>query len=672
MKLGAFALVALFVGAVFAGCATPGAATNELSLNRLVRLHFDNENADLIESDDPYAFISSSFVVRVGDSPLAAAAAMITYTDKAGVLVTRPLSDFSSVATLAPGAEVVIPETNLTSDAVLALDGVTLASRARGAEDWWVMGGYPLGFRMEPGALLSYTATLRGNEGMKLRDIESSDESTPYRLDKFEASLGIEYEGTFDVSLASESESIQATSRHDARALAWKTQGRLAMPMLLDVGATNLSSGKTLEGGVQVLPNTGGSLDVSGKLWWNASQAPVRADSGVGTVTTNADIISWLSGDDDLTREFSCSGKVRADGCRPSEFRLDQANTTRTIDPSSENLDNVPWSITPDVFTNLTRALSEDLVPGDELRFDIDVDRDHLGPGAADDLPNPFSVKASAVLRAVQDERVTVAAGEFDAIKVVEQFDFSVVAGEYRDSSGALVMKPFTIEQRVIDTTFWLAKDTFVPLRIQMSSPFDLNEVVDNLINALPDETWAEASIKPITGDNVDFTVEATSTLELASMSGVTSFSPWVSLMGFHAAGSIPFLVAGLAMPAMGDGDYERDYGEDEPRPAVREKSLAISSAGPITNGHKDYAVASASPMGYYDLQFTLDGVTLYATTEAEGWCVVVDDACDEYASYADVAEGDVIRIMADNLSGRTLRILDYDTNAVILTLVVG
>lgn len=667
MKLGAFVIVALFVGAIFAGCATPSAQAKSLTLNRQVRLHYDNQNADMLDSD-PYAFISSSFVVRVGDSPLSAAAATISFTDKAGVVVSRPLSDFTSVATLAPGAEVVIPETNLTSDAVLSLDGVVLASRARAAQDWWVAGGYPIGFRMEPGALLSYTATVKGHEAMTLRDIESIDAEAPYRLDKLDASLGVEFAGTFDVSLASATENIQATSAHDARALAWKTKGTLSMPMLLDVAATNTSSGNKLEGGVQVLPNTGGSLDVSGKLWWNASQAPVRSDNDAGTVTTNADVISWLTGEDELVSEFSCAGKARGDGCRPSEFELEEANTTETIDASSTNLDNLPWSIQADVFSNLTRALSEDLVPGDELRFDIDVDRDHLGDTDSSDLPNPFSFKASAVLRAVQDERVTVAAGEFDAIKVVEQFDFSIVSGELRDSEGKLRMRAFTIDQRVIDTTFWLAKDTFVPLRVQTSSPFDLNKVVDNLINALPDETWAEASIKPITGDNVDFTVEVTSTLELASMTGKTSLSPWVSLMGFHAVGSLPFAIAGFAVPFSGRTSYDESPKAVEAPPA----SLSLASAGPIVANHKDYSVISTSEMSYFDIEWTLDGESLYESADAPGWCIVVDDACDDGASFASVAEGDVIRVTADDLAGRTLRVLDYRTNTVILALVVG
>lgn len=663
---------AILASAILAGCASPGAgADGALTLNRQIRVTIDNRIADMGDDVDPYDVITSSFIVRVGATPLAPAAATIVYQDRAGATVTRPLTDFVQATQLTQGMEVVIDDANLTSDAQLLVDGVVVASRARPPVDWWNVGGYPIGVRMDPGAKLSYRATGDATEAFALRDIEPTEDAPQYRVDLVEASIGFTYDATLDLSLAETPERVEATSAHDARALAWSVTGSGALPARIEARGTDLANGTTVEAGIESLAGTKADFDARGKLWWNLTGSPVRADLDGGSTTTKADVIAWLTGYD--LEDFSCSGKTRADQCRPTEMDLEGMGETQTIDASQEELDAGVGAPEMDVVANLTRFLSEDLVPGDQLRFDIDLDSTKMeDPDLGPTDPERILVRGSAALRAVGYERVTVAAGDFDAIKVVEQVDLRVEVGPTRDEDGKLVLNDFLLDQRLVDTTFWLAKDTFAPLRIHQTTPFDFGKVIDDLLAAMPEDAWTDAAVQRITGENIDLTIEATSTFELTQASGASRFSPWAILLGFNSVGAMPAALAwgggmgGFASPAEpafpvpgGDGaDYEYEY-------EYEVATLTLSSAGPIENGSKEYVVAAVSDDAeWYRFSFELDAEPLF-NGETPGWCVVVDGECEMW-SFDTVEAGDVVRITADELEGRTLVVRDLYTDEVV------
>lgn len=118
-------------------------------------------------------------------------------------------------------------------------------------------------------------------------------------------------------------------------------------------------------------------------------------------------------------------------------------------------------------------------------------------------------------------------------------------------------------------------------------------------------------------------------------------------------------------------------------------KLLSLSSAGVLhTTGNttgdtsKNYTIASAtSGMKYSDLAITLDGATMDCKNDwvgaANNWRV---RTAGSYASCASagpssvVQAGDTIELYHDggSLSGKTLRIVHGEANAVILSLVIG
>ena len=112
------------------------------------------------------------------------------------------------------------------------------------------------------------------------------------------------------------------------------------------------------------------------------------------------------------------------------------------------------------------------------------------------------------------------------------------------------------------------------------------------------------------------------------------------------------------------------------------QKSVSLSSAGTLSGSNKTYAIASAtSGMKWSDLKVTVNGVqqTQYLTA---GSCANPPGsagpnafaACSggSYVTSASsiIAAGDLLHVEAN--SGDTLRILDSQANAVVLTLTVG
>ncbi|MEA3200029.1 MAG: hypothetical protein QOE90_1457 [Thermoplasmata archaeon] len=108
-------------------------------------------------------------------------------------------------------------------------------------------------------------------------------------------------------------------------------------------------------------------------------------------------------------------------------------------------------------------------------------------------------------------------------------------------------------------------------------------------------------------------------------------------------------------------------------------RSLSITSSGALQDGMKSYTIASASVgMTYGGLAFTINGAT--RPLDAAGACPATLSAADVYlacsgstrdAASSPVQAGDTIAIGGLH-GGDTLRILDAQANAVILTLTIG
>lgn len=114
------------------------------------------------------------------------------------------------------------------------------------------------------------------------------------------------------------------------------------------------------------------------------------------------------------------------------------------------------------------------------------------------------------------------------------------------------------------------------------------------------------------------------------------------------------------------------------PEPSRPARMLSLTSTGAIRDGVKGYAIASASPsMRWSDLSLTVDGRAW--TLDPAGACPRAPSGEGRYlvcgpqreTADATVDAGDTLAVGGIS-SGQTIRLIDVQANAVILTLTVG
>ncbi len=108
------------------------------------------------------------------------------------------------------------------------------------------------------------------------------------------------------------------------------------------------------------------------------------------------------------------------------------------------------------------------------------------------------------------------------------------------------------------------------------------------------------------------------------------------------------------------------------------QKSISLTSAGALSSSNKTYAIASATTgMKWSDITLTVNGVTQSfgsvascGNPTAAASYTPCSGGTTVSSSGNVISAGDLIKIQAN--SGDTLRILDSQANAVMLTLTVG
>lgn len=113
---------------------------------------------------------------------------------------------------------------------------------------------------------------------------------------------------------------------------------------------------------------------------------------------------------------------------------------------------------------------------------------------------------------------------------------------------------------------------------------------------------------------------------------------------------------------------------------STRQKTIGLISSAPLSGNTKLYSVSSAAAgMKWSDVRFTLNGRTLAYDSTLTGtakYCVATTgSSCVATASWnpaSAVQAGQTITLADTSLNGETLRVVDAEANAVILTLVVG
>lgn len=598
-------LVPTLLTAALAGCLAETVETDpDYAISRQVRIHLDDANwpeLDDLGSTDVYDYVDSSFVVTVRKAEIAPGSLTLSYRDRTGADVDRPLSDFTTKPVLAPGDAVRIEDADIASHAVLSKNGAVVASRVISDPSWWTVQGMPLGFELDPGSKLAYDVTGGFEETATLHDVRIKEPAV--HIDAMTASVHIRQSTHARLDFTGAEEVVTATTTHKARPLAWSFDGEIRLPMIFEVTGTDVEKGTAILAGVEVLPETGVAFDARGKLWFDETGRAVLGEIDGGSFATQADVIAWATGVEDA-EDFSCNGKTRDDACRPTEWDLDEYAMEEQIPADRETFDDREGDVPSDVLANVTRFLAEDLQPGDEIRFDMRLTDASDMWGLADGGVLAWS----AEIKAVGFEQVSVEAGTFEALKVIEQ-----VRVDSRIPLGSDT--PIDVDQTLLEATFWFEPRTFVPLRLEYVLPFNIGEVAESLIAAAGDDFWEGAPIERFDPEDLSIVTESRFALELAEKSGTARFSPWMTLVGAQYAGSAPGLM--LLYPAMyawgGHSPGVTGYAEEAPPEAF--PFILLDDADPAVGPTGEGALAflehrGGAPLAWWshDLQVLRNG----------------------------------------------------------------
>lgn len=554
-------LVLTLLAASLAGCfqtpaSTVDADAEPYSVSRVVRVHVDRENVDMLAriADEPslidahrYDFLDPQLVIRV-NRDIDPKLLTFTYTDRDGAEQTRPLSLLTGAPWLNPGSTVTV-RTHMFSGGVLkTLQGEVLVDRTLDAPAWWEVGGYPAGIHMAPGARLVYDLSGEARQSFSLTDVKPSDPDLRYFLDNARANIVFEHDATLTLALAKASETITANDRHQARPLDIDVRGTLALPMEISFSGRNLTSGRVIDGGLEVRPATGLDYGLDGKLWWSTDGAPVRFDLDAATSKARVDVVAWLTGMPEAEEGFSCASKPRSAQCRPDEIPR-ELEDARSFGPDSFNLDM--GAPVPDaaIVADLQRFLADDLRPGDEVHYRVDLQGGDI-PGYERDAGFPDKLFFESVTRVLGRETVQVRAGTFDTYRVDQLIRTHVRTPEVRADDGS-VFKPLDIQQKLVETTTWVDAESFVIVKSIATTPFDLGRIVDDVLGAIDARAWDDAPIARLAAENVDITATSTQSFELVERSGAARVAPWLLVGGmplfFLAQEGIPSVLLDAA-----------------------------------------------------------------------------------------------------------------------------
>lgn len=639
----------------------PAIAGAETSVARLQSIDLTSlDAAALRDVNDPHAFlrtlIDASFVVRVdraGDYVLA-------YTDAQGGAREQTL------AALAPGVPRTVEDVDPLSGATLARDGVVVYERPAADHEWWRVGPAPLGVAFAPGAAASYAFSWDASSDMELKDIEVASAEARVDLARFQFHLPIR--GTFGW-----------TSHDDGvngQRVAFDVDTRLdeMMDDLMSIEVMGASADGAGAVGLSVPP-----MDSSSKggfsIW--ARDGELRA-ARLDAVSYAYEMgtLYWAEGVAADQMPFSCDGPAtRAEPCALFEQpRIEMTVPQGEMHAWDDSDLNLPLPGTPEAEEwEVARAFIDKLLGQGFVVGDTFSVRGAMPQGSA---PTPFhdvSASVEFLVEVAAHERITVPAGAFDAFRIAETARVTLSMGTVSDpSSGTRLIGEFQMDETVSRVTTWLDARTNQPLKAVSESPFDVDRVLHEFVDAIDPSMWEALGVPPPAAESYRWTVTGAATLEAQHIDGDTVFSPYVGLLfGKLLSSTAPFMGAGLA----GAG-YAAEYlGGGGSTYTGPQKSISLASTGALSDGVKRWTVASATPgMTWGDIAFSVNGVhrPLGDDASCRGSFEVVACSGQQPRASGDVVRaGDLVSIGALS-SGDTLRVLDAAANTVMLTLTVG
>lgn len=653
--------------------------------------------------DDYVAFfrelVQTTLVVRVdeeGDYTL-------EYTDKSGAVQSK------SMPGLKPGEPTRVSGADPLAPAVLKKGTDVVTSRIGIQGDWWHVGDVPLGFNVTEGSSAVYDFTSRLEETISLQDLNVEEQGFTVESANFQLRLPIEGEVKYDLGTSSGADGAPLT-----------LEGSVEIPPSASDLAT-LEVSATMQGETGTAGFTAGidqaRANGAVRTWWVDGE-PVAGQFLGAAWSFDPRVTMWAEGFfEQMAEGQNCAGASKADKCEPDMVPTDMQEGSEAEQEKEEfPVEDYPRLNDPEmsaddraeaeqVLDALKRFFALDIVEHDRLSIVAQMSESDFAENAGPDAPR-MSMRFEFLLEVAAAESVTVPAGTFDALKITEEMRTKMTIQEFENpQTGEPLLNSFAMDEIVARNTFWLEEETFRPLKMEASTPMDVDALLKRMMSSVSPSAWDQIGGKPIEDNDWRITVNAESRYEATQLRGSTNYAPLVGLTLAHAissSSSAPLMwamgSAGMGMGGMFGGPMMGDpyYGDDtyytdpmypsDPYPtpypgweSPQERSppsLSLTSAGALANDVKPYTVASATG-SWSDISVTVDGNELYPAWSEDGSCITPAEgefaACragQAIQGWEDIEAGDSLAVYA--MSGSTLRIIDYASNSVILTLTVG
>lgn len=671
--------LSLLLGATaLAGCFTPasqGSDEPSYQISRSYVMNIDPSREDALErSESPAEFVrtlvDASLVIRVaerGDYSL-------HYTNEQGNAQTLALTG------LEPGAPRTVENVDAFTAATLLRDGETLAARAPIAHDWWDVGDMPLGLRAGAAAEADYDYRSLASFEASLSDIRSEDGAAT--LDSLVASLSLPATGSLRWTLAQDgaAERLDVTGKFavdDTRGSLFFAEG---------VGTVE---NETVTMGMEVV--SGDAAAEAAATFWLTGGAFSAAQFQGASAHANPTVYAWATGVPGDAEEFPCAGKTRADKCQPEQlegFSESQPAGTREDVPADEfDADGDEDARTMIEF--LQKLFAHDLALHDTFKATVSTDSASLGANDG----SSWSMRFQHEITVVERERVTIAAGAFDALRIVQTSSLDVDVDElneencvaYGDSAGRYgcseyetkrILAAYGLHETLIRSTLWLEANTFQPLKGDVAAPADIGAMLRSFVDALEPGAWEAAMVDSFDPENLALTATSEASFEARKLAGDTQLSPFV---GFTLGSLMTGTLASVASPifgASGAAPMPPTHYEEMPRPAYPPRHLSLSLEAPVApDGTVTLVVGSASPDFYWSeltLMLNDEYLSFGFADDCQSHATYEYMACTsdgEPKSFRDViTSGDTIHL-AGAEAGDELRVMDAMSNAVIMVM---
>ena len=656
-------LVGLAFGGL-AGCLSPDAEEEpEFLVSRVHTLSVNRETTSRADAaPDPESAVKemlrTDLVVRVGS----VGDYSLEYTNRLGVVKTQ------SLLAAAPGLPATVGDVDPFAPATLRKGTEVVYERKAAPQAWWHVGDVPLGFTMTPGASASYASTGSLTESLSLSDIDVPEGD--FHLDTLKFTLSLPLDGTLSYELGAEDATDGAPLEISGSYFIPAGKGDL---VTAEVKATQ--NGAVGTGGVKA--GVEKALAKAEVTVWMKDGQPVAGQFRGAELDVQPRVTMWADGFlGEMAEGMSCAGTSKGDNCKPEEIEPIH-ETTDSEEKQELPVDEFPQAGDGEderkAIEFLRTLFAQDIRKGDKVQLIATYSQDDFG------APSGFDGEGRTefVLEAVGPERVSVRAGDYDALKLVETFHTVTRTDGVTDGEGNTLLKALTVNETLTRTTFWLDADTYQPLKMVAETPVDIDRLVRNVLDAVGADAWEQSGMEPVRPDQWKITATAESSYEAVTIDPETRFSAVAGLTLAHllssSGASLPMGFLGVLNPFAGPGYYD----EAIPVEARPYRSLSLTSNGPLVDGVKTYTVSTASPDFLWgDVYLSLDGDTLFQDVPAvcgvptEPFWIACGDATSVEESDDAINAGDLLRLPAK--SGQTLRVIDPYTNSVLLVLTVA